>query len=73
MSFNAQPGAFVGARDYRDYNGFGISNVDEVMDLKKALSAGNDVNDPGVAPGEGFPLRMESLEATMKNVEGVAA
>lgn len=66
--FNASPGAFVSARDYRDFNGFGVSNPDEVADLKKALSAGQDVNDPGAAPGVGFPLRTESLEATLKNV-----
>jgi len=64
MSF-ANPGAFVSARDYR---GFGASSPDELVDLKKALTAGNDVNDPGVAPGVGFPLRVESLEATLKNI-----
>jgi hypothetical protein len=61
-------GAFVSAQDYRDYSGFGQSTVDEVADLRKALYAGQDVNDPGVAPGVGFPLRVESLEATMKNL-----
>lgn len=30
--------------------------------LAKSLSAGNAVSDPGAAPGEGFPLRAESLE-----------
>jgi hypothetical protein len=34
--------------------------------LVKSLSAGNAVSDPGVAPGEGFPLRTESLEAKPK-------
>lgn len=61
-------GAFVSAQDYRDFSGYGQSTVDEVADLRKALSAGQDVNDPGVAPGVGFPLRVESLEATMKNL-----
>lgn len=61
-------GAFVSGADYRDYSGYGASTPDEVADLRKALSAGNDVNDPGVAPGVGFPLRTESLEATMKNL-----
>ena len=61
-------GAFVSAQDYRDYTGFGQSTPDEVADLRKALYAGQDVNDPGVAPGVGFPLRVESLEATMKNL-----
>ena len=30
--------------------------------LAKSLSAGNAVSNPGTAPGEGFPLRTESLE-----------
>ena len=61
-------GAFVSARDYRDYNGFGQSTPDELIELRKALSAGSDINNPGAAPGQGFPLRVESLEATLKNV-----
>lgn len=65
---NTVPGAFVSTRDYRDFNGFGASSIDDIAELRKALSAGNDVNDPGVAPGVGFPLRPESLEATLKNV-----
>lgn len=65
-------GAFVSAQDYRDYSGFGQSTPDEVSDLRKALYAGQDVNDPGVAAGVGFPLRVESLEASMKNLDGVA-
>lgn len=59
---------FVGARDYRDFNGHGIANPEEVANLRKALFAGQDVNDPGVSPGQGFPLRTESLEATLKNL-----
>lgn len=66
--YTAQPGAFVSARDYRDFAGFGSSSPDEIADLKKALSAGNDVNNPGTGAGVGFPLRVESLEATLKNV-----
>jgi len=62
------PGAFISNRDYRDYQGFGTSTADEVQNLQKALSAGSDINDPGVAPGVGFPLRVESLESTLKNV-----
>lgn len=30
--------------------------------LVKSLSAGSAVSDPGTAPGEGFPLRVQSLE-----------
>lgn len=61
-------GAFVSARDYRDYNGFGQSTPDELLELRKALSAGSDINNPGTSAGQGFPLRVESLEATLKNV-----
>ena len=62
-------GSFVSAQDYRDYGGMGTSSgPGEIADLHKALSAGQDVNDPGVAPGVGFPLRTESLEATLKNL-----
>lgn len=35
-------------------------------ELAKALCAGSSVSDPGVAPGEGFPLRQESLEGVRK-------
>jgi hypothetical protein len=62
-------GAHVSAQDYRDYSGYGnVQSPTELADLHKALSAGSDVNDPGVAPGVGFPLRTESLEATLKNL-----
>lgn len=61
-------GAFVSAQDYRD-SGYGTpQGPAEIADLHKALSAGSDVNDPGVAAGVGFPLRTESLEATLKNL-----
>lgn len=58
-------GSFVSARDY---SGFGASTPDEIADLRKALVAGSDVNAPAVAAGVGFPLRTESLEATLKNL-----
>ena len=62
-------GAFVSAQDYRDYSGYGnVQSPGDITDLHKALSAGQDQNDPGVAPGVGFPLRTESLEATLKNL-----
>ncbi len=62
-------GAFVSSQDYRDYQGYGaVQSPGEIADLHKALSAGQDVNDPGVAAGVGFPLRTESLEATLKNL-----
>ncbi len=68
MTLGTVPGAFVSTRDYRDFNGFGSSNAEELSDLRKALSAGNDITNPGAAPGVGFPLRPQSLEATLKNV-----
>lgn len=34
--------------------------------LAKSLAAGNAVSDPGTAPGEGFPLRVEHLEGGTK-------
>lgn len=39
-----------------------------VDELTKALAAGSDINNPGSSPGEGFPLRMESLDSTLFNV-----
>ena len=57
--------AFVSGQDY---NGYGGANDADVAELRKALSAGSDQNDPGTAPGVGFPLRVESLEATLKNL-----
>lgn len=52
----------------RDYNGFGVASPGEIDELRKALYAGSDVNNPGTAAGEGFPLRTESLESTLKNL-----
>lgn len=63
------PGAFISSMDYRGaWDGFGGSpRSNEIQDLRKALFAGSDQNDPGVSAGQGFPLRVESLEATLKN------
>jgi hypothetical protein len=60
--------AFVSARDYRD--GFGAQQMtqDDILDLRKALSAGSDYTNPGTGPGVGFPLRVQSLESTLKNL-----
>jgi len=60
-------GSFVSLRDYAGSYEFGESGASEVNNLKKALSAGADINNPGVSAGQGFPLRVESLEATLKN------
>lgn len=39
-----------------------------VTEMNKALTAGSSVNNPGAAAGEGFPLRVEDLEATLYSV-----
>jgi len=59
---------FVSWRDYQGLNGFGQTTAGDVADLRKALAAGQDVNNPGTAAGVGFPLRTESLENTLKTV-----
>jgi hypothetical protein len=60
--------AFVSWRDYEGLPGFGSATRQDVAELRKALTAGQDVNDPGVSAGQGFPLRIESLERTLKVV-----
>jgi len=45
----------------------GISSMADVDALNKALEAGSDINSPGTAAGEGFPLRVESLDQTLFN------
>jgi hypothetical protein len=59
---------FVSWRDYEGLEGFGATTASDVSDLRKALVAGQDINSPGVAAGTGFPLRVESLEKTLKVV-----
>lgn len=54
-------------RDYAGVDGFGAMTADDLNELRKALTAGQDVNNPGAAAGVGFPLRVESLEDTLKN------
>lgn len=71
------PGQFVSWSDYdglanngglfiegKDVLGGETSSAD-VDALNKALSAGSDQNNPGTAAGEGFPLRVESLDQTL--------
>lgn len=60
--------AFVSWKDYEGLDGFGSATQKDVDDLRKALTAGQEINPPAVAPGEGFPLRIESLERTLKVV-----
>jgi hypothetical protein len=43
----------------------GVSDANDVDALNKALIAGSDINNPGASPGEGFPLRLESLDSTL--------
>lgn len=60
----------VSWKDYDGVDGFGAGQFSQqdLDHLNKALTAGNDINNPGAAPGQGFPLRVESLEQTLKNV-----
>lgn len=72
----ANMGGFdAGAQDANtDYgNGFmgggdSVVPLAEVDALNKALTAGADIDNPGSAAGEGFPLRTESLDRTLFNV-----
>lgn len=55
---------------WRDYQGegFGSGTAGDVDDLNKALTVGASISPPGSAvPGDGFALRVESLESTLKN------
>ena len=45
----------------------GFMPAGDVDALNKALAAGSDIDNPGAAPGEGFPLRVESLDRTLFN------
>lgn len=62
-------GNLVSWRDYDGVEGFGAATQNDVDDLNKALVAGHEINPPGsVTAGDGFALRVESLERTLKNV-----
>jgi hypothetical protein len=58
----------VSFSDYDGIDGYGSVGQQEVDDLNKALTAGQDISAPSAAAGEGFPLRVESLENTLKTV-----
>jgi len=59
----------VSWRDYEGVEGFGASDQADVDNLNKALRAGQDINAPGsFTAGDGFALRVESLEKTLKNL-----
>jgi len=59
----------VSWKDYEGIEGFGQSTQEDLDNLNKALVAGQNINPPGSATaGDGFALRVESLERTLKNV-----
>lgn len=60
--------SFVSWSDYEGLDGFGGQGQRDLHELRKALAAGQSQNPPAVAAGEGFPLRIESLERTLKVV-----
>jgi hypothetical protein len=51
----------------RDFSGFGAHDAEELANLQKALSSGSPGRG-GSPAGTGSPLRVESLEATLKTV-----
>ena len=54
--------------DYEGVDGFGTTSQADVDALSKALAAGQEINPPGaVSPGDGFALRVESLDRTLRN------
>lgn len=58
----------VSWRDYAGVEGFGQTIQTDVDELNKALTAGQDINPPGsFTAGDGFALRVESLERTLRN------
>jgi hypothetical protein len=64
-----QTGNLVSWRDYDGIEGFGSTTQQDVDSLNKALEAGQERDPPSVwNPGDGFALRVESLESTLKNV-----
>jgi hypothetical protein len=61
-------GNMVSWKDYQGIEGFGVTTQQDVDDLNKALTAGQDRDPPGaIVAGDGFALRVESLERTLKN------
>jgi len=65
---NSSHANLVSWRDYQGVEGFGAATQADVDDLNKALSAGQEINPPGaVTAGDGFALRVESLERTLRN------
>lgn len=63
-------GSFVDASHYDGVMGFGdVASREELANLSKALRSGQDRNAPSsIVPGDGFTLKPESLDKTLKNV-----
>lgn len=62
-------GTFVSAADYDGIDGFGSASAEEMGNLNKALRSGQSIGIPGsVTPGDGFTLKPESLDRSLKNV-----
>lgn len=62
-------GNMVSFKDYEHSDGFAPQTQEEINDLNKALNVGQDRDPPGSAvAGDGFAMRTESLERTLKNV-----
>ena len=60
-------GNLVSWKDYEGIDGYGNASQEDVNNLNKALTAGQAINPPGSAvAGDGFALRVESLESTLK-------
>jgi hypothetical protein len=57
----------VSWKDYEGVEGFGAATQQDVDELNKALTAGQAIQGPGGTAGDGFALRVESLERTLKN------
>lgn len=62
-------GSMVTFADYEGIEGFGSASAEEVMNLSKALRSGQEREAPAsVVAGDGFTLKPESLDRTLKNV-----
>lgn len=61
-------GQFVTWGSYEGVDGFGAGGAQHLDELSKALTVGSDRDPPGsVVAGDGFALRTESLDATLRN------
>lgn len=62
-------GSMVTFSDYEGVQGFGPASANQLNDLFKALRAGQQINPPASSvPGDGFTLKPESLDRTLKNI-----